>query len=336
MSDVRIIIGNAVDALKSLPSESVDCIVTSPPYWALRDYGNPPSVWGGDSGCEHQWREYTQSPRGGTSSSAVVYANRNGKANNRGHPTVGAFCTKCGAWKGQLGLEPTPRLYIEHLTEVFGEARRVLKDTGSLWVNLGDTYSLKDTAVLSYADGDCGHLPTGCPKGSLCQIPSRFALAMTDLGWVLRNRIIWHKPNAMPCSQTDRFTVDFEEVFFFAKSQDYYFVPQKEKSVGTDDTDGTRNMRTTWSIPLVASRTGHVATFPPRLAEIPISASCPQGGTVLDPFCGSGTVLEVARKHGADCIGIDINPGFEKMMRERAMAGIPQLDNWIEMGATEH
>lgn len=158
----RVLIGNCAEILKTLPSESIDCVVTSPPYWGLRDYKTEPVEW----------------PDG---------------------------------WRGQLGLEPTPQLYIQHLVGIFDEVKRVLKDTGTCWVNLGDTYG-----------------GTTKTDKSLAQIPSRFAIAMTDAGWILRNEIIWWKRNCMPSSVKDRFTVDFEKLFFFVKSKKYYFEQQLE------------------------------------------------------------------------------------------------------------
>ena len=209
-------------------------------------------------------------------------------------------------WRGQLGLEPTPQLYIQHLVGIFDEIKRVLKKTGTCWVNLGDTYGgtgdkgkHKDP---KYADGRNGQSVavngTQTAK-SLVQIPSRFAIAMTDSGWILRNEIIWHKPNCLPSSVKDRFTVDFEKLFFFTKSKRYYFEQQLEvatepigravklgaKTLGGDAVlgspanrpdrkpfinNGRRNKRTVWSIPTRPYKGAHFAVFPPELVETPI------------------------------------------------------------------
>ena len=250
-----LIIGNALDVLRSMPSESIDTCVTSPPYWALRDYGTDPVIWGGSPDCDHKWDETS-------------------------------YCTKCGAWRGQLGLEPTYEEYIAHLCEIFDEVRRVLKPTGSCWVNIGDTYNgdkkgntdvfkngkVATSTFVKAMDNSLG------PK-SLCMIPYRFAIEMCARGWILRNVCIWHKPNVMPQSMTDRLTVDFEPFFFFSKEPTYYFKQIMEPVSSSIKGRRTRNGRTTWSIPTVASKLGHIAMFPSQLIDKPIQSSCPEGGT---------------------------------------------------------
>lgn len=316
----NIIIGNCLDVLRTMPSDSIDCVVTSPPYWSLRDYQSEPAIWGGDAECEHDWHEHIESARGGVGKNANVGANRDGVANNRGHPTVTQYCHKCGAWKGQLGLEPTPFEYIEHLLMIFDEVKRVLKPTGACWVNIGDTYNGAKNGKVST---DTFHKETveGIGKKSLVQIPSRFAIGMTDHGWILRNEIIWHKPNVMPQSMKDRFTVDFEKMYFFTKEPTYYFVQQKEQSAGSE-----RNMRTTWSISTQASSEDHCAMFPQKLVEIPIMSTCQKGGTVLDIFCGSGTTLEWCFMHNIEAIGIEINPKFKPIIEKRMRKGQTRLE----------
>lgn len=278
MSNQQVIIGNSLDVLRSMESESIDVCVTSPPYWALRDYGSDPVDW--------------------------------------------------GDWKGQLGLEPSPTDYINHLMMIFDEVKRVLKPSGACWVNIGDTYSTNagqkysgnfingKRAVESKASGkfDTGTIR----EKSLCQIPSRFAIAMSDHGWILRNECIWHKPNPMPVSVSDRFTVDYEKFFFFTKEPRYYFKQQKEPKHSKFGLTDERNKRTVWTIPVSVSREEHCAMFPPNLIETPIQACCPQGGIVLDPFCGSGTTLEYCYKHDIDAIGIEINPAFKPTIDKRS------------------
>jgi site-specific DNA-methyltransferase (cytosine-N4-specific) len=299
----KIIVGHALDVLKTLPSESVDCVVTSPPYWGLRDYHTEPVEWS-------------------------------------------------DGWVGQLGLEPTHQLYIKHLVSIFDEVKRVLKPSGTCWVNLGDSYA--NSAGPNNRDSkkarDCPvpdiKMDIDLPDKCLVQIPSRFAIAMTDAGWILRNEIIWHKPNAMPSSVKDRFTVDFEKLFFFVKSKRYYFEqqfePMSEASVsrykykfgGTKNeaikeadnptyvvgmrspTDG-RNKRTVWTITTKAYRGAHFAVFPPELVETPIKAGCPPGGVVLDPFGGTGTTAAVAKQLGRNSIMIELNPNYIPLMEER-------------------
>lgn len=202
---------DCLETMARMPDGYVDCVVCSPPYWGLRAYKCEPKIWDGSPDCEHEWAK--------------------------------DFCTKCGAWKGTLGNEPSFELYIEHLLQIFAEVKRVLKKTGTLWVNLGDSYgtisgrftqllkgvSYEDTnysSTVKFANSVEG-VPQNKDKGlhkHLLQIPSRFAIAMTDrLKFILRNEIIWRKPNCMPSSAKDRFTVDFEKVFFFVKSKKYYF-----------------------------------------------------------------------------------------------------------------
>ena len=238
--------GDSLSILKTLPSESVDCMVTSPPYWSLRDYGTDGIVWDSDDKCKHDWIEHKTSARGGHSHPdrlPTVGANKaemtDGISIRFGYTSN--FCNKCGAWKGSLGLEPTMELYIKHLCDIFDEVRRVLKKTGTCWVNIGDTYGGSDKGVWKGTTQKETYVPdkkiktTGDIGKSLAQIPSRFGIEMTNRGWILRNEIIWHKPNAMPCSVKDRFTVDFEKVFFFVKNKKYNFETQLEPAVYIDN-----------------------------------------------------------------------------------------------------
>ena len=489
----KVIIGNCLDVMRSMPDDSVDVCVTSPPYWALRDYGSDPAIWGGSADCEHDWTDHLEPSRGGVGRTANVGANKDGEANNRGHPTLSHYCSKCGAWKGQLGLEPSPLEYIDHLMMVFDEVKRILKPTGACWVNIGDTYSTfsnsgqhgnldnrKSADGLELANNLKKDIAKyGFPSKTLLQIPSRFAIAMTDRGWLLRNEIIWQKPNCMPTSVKDRFTVDFEKFFFFTKSQKYYFNQIKEelkkkdarttfgsqkqgnfnnvysgnlydaskldgrnmrcvwaventskwkddeieasvrqgmngsrgkgvvekrynlpdrsvfadymrshtdaqsvvdgadipvttaehwfrKDEGgfaypsvedwlkvrskvvsddpvydvidkgltdvvheTDDimknSDGQRNARCVWEISTVGSHEEHCAMFPKTLIERPIQSCCSVDGVVIDPFCGSGTVLEYCFEHDIEAIGIEINPGYKKIIDKRSRQGQTKL-----------
>lgn len=365
MSDKQEVrIGNCLDLLKQMPADSIDVVVTSPPYWALRDYGSDPVIWGGEPGCDHTWEDHTEPARGGVGETANVGANKDGEANNRGHPTVSQYCAKCGAWRGQLGLEPSFYEYIDHLIEIFDEVQRVLKPTGACWVNIGDTYNgTKDgntdeaknrkavSAVRKNKTNDIG-------RKSLCMIPARFAIAMCEHGWILRNQIIWHKPNVMPQSMTDRFTVDYEPFYFFTKSPKYYYKQVKETmkgptdkaSFGTKKTgnnnpiysgnhydasklDGMRNARTVWSISTQPSDDDHCAMFPISLIERPIKACCPEGGTVLDPFCGSGTTLMYCFKNDIKAIGLEINPEFKGMIERKMNKHQQTLAGWTEADA---
>lgn len=278
--------GNCLEILKIFSDESIDCVVTSPPYWALRDYGI----------------------------------------------------------SGQLGLEPTFQEYIDKLVAIFDEVKRVLKKTGTCWVNLGDTYSGEK---IGNTNGKWQKINTNSFKKqrqnitakSLLQIPSRFAIAMTDNGWILRNEIIWYKPNAMPSSAKDRFTNDFEKLFFFTKSKKYYFETQWEKAIiGYNNSKFTtgktfeahkntslkerkesdkRLKRAVWKIPTRPFKEAHFAVFPEKLVEPMIKAGCAIGGVVLDPFMGSGTTGLVAKKLQRHYIGIELNPEYIKIAEKR-------------------
>ncbi len=238
----KIYNGECLDVLKQLPSESVNCAVTSPPYWALRDYGVKGSIWDGEPNCEHQWDlEEKKNPMDKGGKGQHDEGGRVGgmgvKRTTKLHSS--GFCSKCGAWRGSLGLEPTFDLYIKHLCDIFDEVKRVLRKDGTCWVNLGDTYggvgrgkSHNDGRLQGLHNQYKGGLPEKGTYGTidkcLCQIPSRFSIEMCNRGWILRNTLIWHKPNCMPSSVKDRFTIDFEYLFFFVKNKKYWFETQRE------------------------------------------------------------------------------------------------------------
>jgi len=242
-----ILNGDALEHLKTFPDESIDCVVTSPPYWATRDYGESNEVvWGGDKNCEHDFDlKEGKDPmdRGGhgdrdsENSITATWEMRKG--------IKSGFCVKCGAWKGQLGLEPTFDLYIKHLADIFSEVKRILKKTGTVWINLGDSYSGNMGKRAGWTDNKLGFekqeaidkgvaltdnkFEYSLPQKCLSLIPFRFVIEMCNRGWICRNVLIWHKPNCMPSSVRDRFTVDFEYIFFFSKSKKYFFERQFEK-----------------------------------------------------------------------------------------------------------
>lgn len=235
----------------------------------------------------------------------------------------------------QIGREETPRQYVDRLVAVFSQVRRVLKDSGSLWLVIGDKYD----------------------KGEQLGMPWRVALALIDDGWFLRSDIIWHKPNAMPSSVKTRPTTDHEYVFFFTKSKKYFYdadairephvtfteksrmrggrnhfgkrkgTPEAGKNGGDNNLhDGRwdqafhpkgRNKRTVWSIPLSKFREAHFAVFPESLVETCIRAGCPADGVVLDPFLGSGTTALVAKRLGRASIGIDCVAEYCEIARRR-------------------
>lgn len=237
----KIYCGNTLDVLKTFPDESINCCVTSPPYWALRDYGTDGVVWDGDPECEHEWGKpnihKTNLQAGNPEFQRPWRENASGVSQTN-------FCNKCGAWKGQLGLEPDFNLYIKHLCDIFDEVKRVLRKDGTCWVNLGDTYNSHSANSKNVGGFEGKQMRNNAeyantkiatkkfiqlPDKSLCNIPSRFSIEMQNRGWILRNKIIWHKPNCMPSSVTDRFTVDYEEIFFFVKNKKYFFEQQFEE-----------------------------------------------------------------------------------------------------------
>jgi site-specific DNA-methyltransferase (adenine-specific) len=241
----KILQGNVLEVLKTLPGNSVDMMITSPPYWALRDYGLPDSIFGGDTNCNHIWEEHVKHPIGGKGSKcANVGANKNDFANMRDHDVVSNFCSNCGAWKGQLGQEPNYNDYIDHLFEIMQEVSRVVKDEGSIWVNLGDSYAANrsyqidgtkqcDSSQPKIKQPQCKDY--GIKSKSLIGIPDRFKIKMIDNGFICRNEIVWHKPNQMPSSVKDRFTVDFEKFYFFTKNTKYYFEQQLEPYISKEN-----------------------------------------------------------------------------------------------------
>ena len=305
-----------------MPERSVNCCVTSPPYFGLRDYGH----------------------------------------------------------EGQLGLEPTPDEYVKKMVEVFREVRRVLTDDGTLWLNIGDSYaSYKDgKAVPDSTRGDS--TGTAVPKGfvrnrmassfeataiknkDLIGIPWMLAFALRADGWYLRQDIIWHKPNPMPESVTDRCTKAHEYVFLLSKSAKYFYDNEAIKEIAVCGSRGSefhtgktgehqlgrsqkvrpskkrgefegknvlpgkeafravvemRNRRSVWSIATRPYKGAHFAVFPPDLIEPCVLAGCPVGGVVLDPFGGSGTTGGVALKHGRSAVLCELNPDYVDVMQQR-------------------
>lgn len=219
---------------------------------------------------------------------------------------------------GQLGLESHPQTYIDRMVAIFREARRLLKPTGSLWVNIGDTYwsgkgkphgedKIQKHRRFTRPQDKGGIRPWCAPK-QLLLIPHRFAMAMQDDGWVVRSDNVWHKPSPTPDPVGDRCALSHEYVFHFVKQRRYYFdlaavaVPSSGKRT-------TKPPPSVWTIATTASQKKHVAVFPQQLARLPILATCPPQGILLDPFCGSGTALSVAigLGEGRSAIGVDIS-----------------------------
>lgn len=275
----------------------------------------------------------------------------------------------------QFGLEPTPQEYVAKLVDLFARLRPALKDEGTVWLNLGDSYASGTgnkciTPQTAYITGRAGGEPWGAPHKTLeygktdagfrdygvlkpkdlVGIPWRVAFALQDDGWYLRSDIIWAKKNCMPESVTDRPTKAHEYVFLLSKQASYYFdvdavrEPHAEvslarvlspfhtsstvagRAVNQTEGDGDmsrfchplgRNIRTVWTIATQPYSGAHFAVFPQELAERCIKAGCPEGGTVLDPFAGSGTTLYVARKLGRNSIGFELNEDYRPLIEDR-------------------
>lgn len=342
--------GDCLEVLKTLPSESVNCCITSPPYWGLRDYGT--AKWeGGNGNCEHTISHYSDNLK--PDCDRPVRGDR-------------SLCIKCGAKRidSQIGLELTPQEYVEKIVLIFREVRRVLRADGTLWLNLGDTYSAQrwtkkgETTTPAQpmngmSDTWRAIAPTkesGLPDKNLVGIPWRVAFALQTDGWYLRQDIIWHKPNPMPESVTDRCTKAHEYIFLMSKNPNYYFdneaisenaiskqgkgaigrgqqgysvasgkgmSPQQDHSGWMGGDGNTRNKRSVWSVTVKPYKEAHFATFPKELIEPCVLAGCPKDGTILDPFGGSGTTAEVAIENGRNALLVELNPEYIELAKTR-------------------
>lgn len=267
---LTIIHGDALSSLREIESESVQCCVTSPPYWGLRDYGLEPLVWGPLSRpwepaqCRHEWSETIPgSARGG--SGTPTDKNNRGESYGR-DAERGAFC-ECGAWRGCLGLEPSPELYVAHLVEIFREVKRALRVDGTIWLNLGDSYcttapgtgmagnsatsTLTRNSRLDKQDAERARnvrplTPEGLKPKDLVGIPWRVALALQSDGWYLRSDIIWSKRSCMPESVRDRPTRSHEYIFLLSKSERYYYnaeaIAEPTQQIERPNFDGKRGL----------------------------------------------------------------------------------------------
>lgn len=328
-------VGDALAVLKQLPDESVNCCITSPPYWGLRVYGTEPVIWGGIEDCPHVW------------SSPINPRAKNGapRIRSRHDPNSwleeNSWCSACGAWCGSLGLEPTPELYVKHLVQVFRQVRRVLRSDGTLWLNLGDSYAgsyggytrrssgwqPSATSIRRRAYVGTSFLPPtartstfGLKPRNLVGIPWRVALALQADGWILRSDIIWHKPNTIPESAKTRPSRAHEYVFLLAKSPRYFYDWQAVREPRQDarrKAIGLRNRRTVWTIPASSYGGAHTATFPLELIRPCVRAGCPTDGLILDPFAGTGTTGAVARDECRSFLGIELNTTYAHLARLR-------------------
>jgi len=229
----EVILGDCVEVMQGWAAGSIDLVVTSPPYWGLRDYGaETVRVWDGELECEHEWTEITKHRSAGGPQVPQSINPRNISVVLAQRDNISNFCYKCGAWRGSLGLEPHPQMFIDHLVEICREIKRVLKPSGTFWLNLGDTYYGSHAGKIPQAKNPNVKIPeppSSIAKGNWLQpkqllgIPWRVAVALQDDGWILRNDIIWYKPNHMPSSVRDRLTNAYERVFLLAKEPRYYF-----------------------------------------------------------------------------------------------------------------
>lgn len=234
--------------------------------------------------------------------------------------------------KGQIGLEPTPEEFVSSMVAVFREVHRVLKEDGTLWLNLGDSYARTGGTDKNISKtGKVGNTlktielipnrkqksPEGLKDKDLMGIPWRVAFALQADGWYLRQDIIWHKPNPMPESVKDRCTKAHEYIFLFSKSSSYYFDADAIKEPGKTTDREFRNRRSVWTIATRPYSGAHFATFPPDLILPCILAGAPEGGMVLDPFMGSGTTAMVARDNGRFGVGCELNPDYVELIRKR-------------------
>ena len=296
----KVYCGDCIEVLKTFEDNSIDCCVTSPPYYGLRDYGI----------------------------------------------------------EGQFGNENTVNEYIEHMVGVFSEVKRVLKPEGTLWLNLGDSWAgsnqgkgTKNVAAKQLSNKGTSHMFSstshlkhvqGCKAKDLIGIPWMVAFALRDLGFYLRQDIIWAKGNPMPENVRDRCTKSHEYIFLLSKSKKYYYdkdsiaepakYPNDNRGARKDSRRGTkmnqmngstgttRNKRDVWFINTKPNKEAHFATFPDTLIEPCILAGCPEGGVVLDPFMGSGTTGIVAKRNNRNFVGIDIKPEYVDISERRIKA----------------
>jgi DNA modification methylase len=286
----RLEVGDAYDLIPTLPKASVDLLITSPPYWGQRHYGRG-----------HNWdvlREWLGAGKTRTEVPGYEWYREHG---------------------GALGLEPFPEWFVEHLAEILDRSRSCLKQAGNMWINLGDTYFARWSSIRQKGRqglGDQSRERRRTPMGGYRQekqlllIPARFAIAMQQRGWILRNDLIWHKPNVPPRPERDRLRLAHEHFFHFVKrpkegrAKYYYNIAAVES--------GTTDVVTCFVRP---GENGHTATFPEELIKPRILSSCPPGGTVLDPFCGTGRALRVALRTGRNAVGFDLVAQYIQAVR---------------------
>lgn len=235
-------------------------------------------------------------------------------------------------YKGQIGAETEINDYIAHLVKVFREIRRVLRPDGTLWLNIGNTYTSggrtwrqSDAKNMGRAMSYRPDTPTGLKPKDLIGVAWMLAMALQLNGWYLRSDIIWYKPNCQPESVKDRVTVSHEYIFMLSKSENYYFDQESIKE-RTADGKSLKNKRTVWQINTEPCKEAHFAVFPRALVRPCILAGSPKGGLVLDPFFGSGTVGVVAIETGRRCVGVELKSDYIDIAKQRLLTVTPTLD----------
>jgi site-specific DNA-methyltransferase (cytosine-N4-specific) len=270
-----LLIGDIRKKIEEIESNSVQAIVTSPPYWGLRDYDN----------------------------------------------------------SGQIGQEESPEKFVEELVKTFSNLKRVLKDDGTFWLNLGDTYFGakgghwdSSNSITNSETGTNYRMSRAAPPAhpylktkDLVGIPWRVAFGMQQDGWYLRNDVIWHKPNPMPEAVKDRCAKSHEHIFLFSKSPKYYFDDKAiaEPSSDVNSVNETKVRRDVWTLNTSMYKGAHFAVFPMEIPELCIKAGSKEGDIILDPFMGSGTTAVVAKRLSRKWIGIELNPEYAKIIMER-------------------
>ena len=346
----KILFGDCRETLKTITTPVQMC-VTSPPYYGLRDYGT--ATWiGGDPNCNHM-RDSKVNP-----DNCITGHKNHGKMAGVGDAIYKTVCPKCGAVRqdNQIGLEETPEEYIDNLVSVFRSVREVMKDDGTLWVNIGDTYynyrsdGNYPKQTVSKTNQDLpnfspvrGNKLQGLKQKDLIGIPWMLAFALRADGWYLRQDIIWNKPNPMPESVKDRCTKSHEYIFLLSKSKQYYYdneaikEPVKQDWGTRDRTKGKyhnigsglsphsglsksydrKNKRDVWSVTNKPYKGSHFAVFPPDLIEPCILAGSREGDLILDPFIGSGTTAMVSKKHNRHYIGCELHEEYQELIQQR-------------------
>tara|TARA_R100001129_G_scaffold56398_1_gene38825 strand:+ start:850 stop:1938 length:1089 start_codon:yes stop_codon:yes gene_type:complete len=353
---INIKIGDCIEVLKTLPKNHFDTVVTSPPYYGLRDYNT--GTWvGGDPNCPH--KRLTKISK----DTATGHANMYDHGDVVGDAIYRQKCPICGAERqdSQIGLELTPQDYVRRLVEVFRGVRDTLKEDGTVWLNLGDTYhnyradglNVKQTLHKDKHDQpevspNRANKIQGLKEKDLMGIPWRVAFALQEDGWYLRQDIIWHKPNPMPESVKDRCTKAHEYIFLLSKNSHYYFdneaIQEEAKDWGTRDRSNgkyhnegtglsphtgleksyeTKNKRSVWTVNTKPYKEAHFAVFPTDLIEPCIKAGCPKDGHVLDPFGGSGTTGLVADRLNRNATIIELNKDYVEIAEDRLMGETP-------------